>query len=102
MKQFKYYILMLFIILVEIGIIYILFIFANASKILYVVISLLILFSGIFYIFYTRYREKINIKPKKEVLAGYRRIILYVALFIVAAVVCLIFLRGIVFMLFSR
>jgi hypothetical protein len=86
---------MLLIIGLEIVITFGLFLFVNASKTLYVLFSLLVIFSALFYIFYTRYREKIKIKPRKEVLGRYGKILFSVFTFVFFTLLGIIIIRAV-------
>jgi hypothetical protein len=101
MKQLKYLGMMLIIIGLELVITFGLFLFVNASKLFYVLFSLLVIFSALFYIFYTRYQEKIKIKPKKEILDKYGKIIGSVFSFVFFTLLGIIILRAVSYLIFQ-
>jgi Trk-type K+ transport system membrane component len=75
MKQLRYYLFMILVILLELGITCLLYFFVTASKALYVGFALFILLGTIAYLVLSRYLERIKVKPRKEVLAGYRKVV---------------------------
>lgn len=94
MKQIKYYLFIIFVLLLELGITVLLYLFATSLKPLFVGISLLLLLSTLFYLLYSRFLERIKVKPKKEVLAGYRKGILTFCLVIGIILAVLILVKS--------
>lgn len=95
-RTFKYYLVMAAMFGAELLLSYLFYLFTVSSHILYAIFSLL-LFAGIaFYLIYTRYREKIKIKEKSEVLAGYAKTARTVVIVFFAAFGVLIVVKSIV------
>lgn len=95
----KYFILILSAIALESAVIYLLYLFVNSSKLIFTVFSLVLLFSSLFALFYGRYREKIKIKPKKEVLSSYSKAVLIVLGVIAGIAFVLIAFRAIQYLI---
>ncbi len=99
MDNLKYFLLMVLFIIVEIGLTYGLYQFVISYKWLFVVFSLLLLIVSIAYIVYGRYREKIKLKPKKEVSDGYKRFFLTAAIIMIGVTAVLILFRAVVYLI---
>ena len=74
MTNLRYFLMMSLILIAELTLVFIFFIFATQIPFLYVIFSLLFFLSLIGFLVYSRYREKIKIKPKAEVLKSYRNV----------------------------
>lgn len=99
MKQLKYFALLALFLLVEAVLIFGMFAFVTSSRLVYIIISLVLMIGGIAYLIVSRYREKVKVKPKVEVWNGYIKVIFttFVVLFTVLA--GLIFIRALVFVI---
>ena len=94
MKNLKYYLVMVLIVLIELGTGFLLFKFVLASKVWYVLLSILIFGSIAFYLNYSKYRELIKMNDKAIVQKGYIRVFRNTILVIVIAVLILIVVKA--------
>ncbi len=95
MKILKYLFFILAILIFEVVLSYLLFLFSNSSKTLYVLFSLAVLLSLFLYLMYGRYRESIKIHEKKVVLGKYtKRALLFSFIVLILLVIIIIITAG--------
>ncbi len=100
-KTVKYYLIMAAMLGTELLLSYLFYLFAVSNNFLYALFSL-ILFAGIaFYLVYTRFREKIKIKSREEVLAGYSKTARIIVLGIFIFLGVLVFFKSIAVLITS-
>lgn len=100
-SMFRYYIIMLGILIAELGVAYLFYLFAVNAEVLFAVFCLVLFGAGIAYLVYSRYREKIKISPVEEVKYRYRKSFKWVVIAIFGVIGVLIVVKAIILLIGS-
>lgn len=82
------------IVVLEILLVFALFVFSTHFQVLFVILSSLIFFGLLFFLLYRRIREQSNLKPQKEVINSYLRVFRNVGLFLLGATFLIAFIKA--------
>ena len=99
MKQLKYIVLLFLILAVEAVLIFGMFAFVTAARPVYIFFALALMLGGIAYLIISRYRERVKIKPKAEVLNGYIKVLFIILMVVVILLLAVIVIRALVFVI---
>jgi hypothetical protein len=98
MKYMKYVFLLILIVLTELALIYGMFVFVSASKLLFVLASVILILGALAYLVISRHREKSKVKPKAEVWDGYFRVFFVVFVVFFSVLAAAIIIRALFFL----
>lgn len=87
------------ILLLEIVIVYLFYLFAVSSNLLFAIFCLVLFISGIVYLVYRKYREKIKIKPKEDVKYQYRRAAKITVIIFLAGMGAIVLIKSIILLI---
>jgi hypothetical protein len=98
MKYMKYIAFLAAIVLAELALIYGMFAFVGASKLYFVLASIVLIAGALAYLVVSRHRERSKVKPKAEVWNGYAKVVFVFFSVFLSALAAAVLIRGIVFL----
>ncbi len=99
MDKVKYPFLLVGILAAEILLVYAFFLFVTLAKTGYVLFSAILILIGIVYLAVSRYRERVKIKPEKEVRKSILRVSATAAGVVIIVFAGIVILRAVVFLI---
>ena len=90
----KYYLIMAGILISELGLLYLVFLFQTTAKLLYVLAALAVFIGVAAFLIILRVRERTQVKPMPEVLGGYLRVTAWTTAIIFGIFIILILVKS--------